>query len=105
MFTISLFEIVKAGRNMSIKNILWTIFKGLSYASLFLVSIGAAALFFPFILDLCQNKSGGVIACTTPFIRTIYEFGFTVTLMSIYTGFPLFLALAGFVFAIRRLFR
>gem|GEM_PF-5014403 len=96
---------MKAGFNMSIKEICWAIFKGVSYVSLFLVSMGAAALFFPFIFDLCQNKSGGIISCTTPLFRSIYEFGFTVTLMSIYTGFPIFLALAGFILVVRRIFR
>lgn len=74
------------------------------YFALLIMLSGALALFLPFILDACKNKTGGTIACNPPFWRPIFEYGFTITLMGVYTGLPLALAIAGLIFAIRDLF-
>ncbi len=71
------------------------------YAALAIVVFGAIALFAPFILGLCQNASGGTIKCTDPTYRWFFETGFTIVMMSIFTGVPSLLALGGIGFAIR----
>ena len=70
------------------------------YAVLLFVIAGAVSLFAPFMLGLCRNASGGTVSCTDPVYRDMFEFGFGVILMSIFTGLPALLALAGLVFAI-----
>lgn len=87
------------------KRIFWIIVRVLCYGALVIVAAGAAGLFAPFMLDWCQNQSGGTIKCTSPFYRQIYEFGFTVVMMSIFTGVPALLALGGIFFTLIDLFR
>ena len=70
----------------------------LAYGMIFVVA-GIICLLVPFMLGLCRNTSGGTISCTDPFYRQVFEFGFGVVLMSIFTGVPALLALAGLVFA------
>ena len=69
------------------------------YAVLGFVIAGALSLIAPFMLGLCRNASGGTVSCTDPFYRQMFEFGFGVVLMSIFTGVPALIALAGLVFA------
>ena len=77
------------------------------YAALTIVLAGAFSLFAPFLLDLCKvirmsgkpflsssNQTGGTIKCTAPFYRSMFEFGFTIVMMSVYTGLPAILACA-----------
>ena len=69
------------------------------YAVLIFVVAGVISLFAPFMLGLCSNAFGGTVSCSDPFYRQMFEFGFGVVLMSIFTGVPALLALAGLVFA------
>lgn len=96
-------NILSAGGDMSIKSLCWKLFKTLCYLALIIVITGGAALFLPFIFDLCQNQSGGTVGCDAPIYRSIYEYGFTIVMMSVFTGIPILLALIGLVLLIRRM--
>ncbi len=85
---------------MSGKDVALTVARVVCYAALALVIAGAIALVAPFALGLCWNKSGGIIACSAPAYRQVYEFGFSVVLMAIFTGFPALLAIGGLVFSV-----
>lgn len=69
------------------------------YMVMIIVVAGIFSLFVPFMLGLCRNTPGGTVSCADPFYRQVFEFGFGVVLMSIFTGIPALLALAGVVFA------
>jgi len=89
---------------MTIGRAAWWIVRVVCYGALILVVAGAISLFAPFLLDLCAQPSGGTVTCADPFYRSIYEFGFTVVLMSVFTGAPALLAFAGLVFLIKDIF-
>lgn len=89
---------------MQVKTTLFKLFKLICYVALIVVTFGALSLFLPFILDMCSNASGGTIACTSPTARSFYELGFTITMMAVFTGLPLLLALFGLIFFIKDLF-
>lgn len=88
---------------MTVRRIAWWGLRIVCYGALALVLAGALSLFVPFLLDLCA-QSGGSVTCTDPFYRSIYEFGFSIVLMSVFTGAPVLLAFAGLVFLIRDIF-
>ena len=78
----------------------WIIARIVGYAMLGLVVAGSLSLILPFALDFCQNQSGGIITCSDPIYRDIFEFGFTVVMMSVFTGAPMLLALVGLAFVV-----
>lgn len=89
---------------MTLGKVFWGIVRLVCYAALILVLAGAASLFGPFLLDLCSQQSGGTVACVDPFYRSVFEFGYTVVLMTVFTGLPGLLALGGLFFFIRDVF-
>lgn len=74
------------------------------YAALAIVVAGAAGLFAPLALDLCANRPGSTAKCVAPIFRIIHEFGYTVILVTVFTGLPGLLALGGVVFLVRDVF-
>ena len=88
---------------MSFKTIAWNILRVVCYLALAIVAAGIISLSGVFALDLCK-QSGGTVTCSDPFYRKMYEFGFTVVLMSVFTGLPALLAIGGLVFAVRDIF-
>lgn len=85
-------------------DLVWTILRVICYLALVIVLAGFVSLVGPFVLDLCREAGGGQIACDAPIYRSLYEFGFTVVMMSVFTGLPALLALGGVCFGIHDVF-
>lgn len=77
---------------------MFKVLRFLCYTALVIVLIGLLSLVLPFAFDLCSTQSGGIVNCTSELYRKFYEFGFTVVMMSIFTGVPGILAIGGVVF-------
>ena len=85
---------------MTFTRLIWIIARIICYAALALVIVGAASFFVPYWLELCSNQAGGTIRCTDPLYRTMAEFGFTVVMLSVFTGIPTLLSLGALIFAV-----
>ena len=89
---------------MMLGKVFWWLLKAICYVALVVVAAGAISLFVPPWLELCSPLGGGTVKCTEPFYRSVYEFGFTVVMLTVFTGLPGLLALGGVVFLIRDVF-
>ena len=89
---------------MTVGQVIWMIIKVICYVALAVVLAGVISLFAPPMLELCSPLGGGTVKCTAPIYRSFYEFGFTVVMLTVFTGIPGLLALAGLVFLIRDVF-
>ncbi len=88
---------------MTVGRVAWWGVRIVCYGGLVFVLAGTISLIVPFLLNL-SAQSGGTVTCTDPFYRSIYEFGFSIVLMSVFTGAPVLLAFAGLVFLIKDIF-
>ena len=75
------------------------------YAGLAFVATGIAAMVYASSGGRCPQFSTGGIKCVTPFAQSIAEYGFTVALLTVFTGIPLLLAFTGIGFIIWRIIR
>ena len=76
-----------------------------SYLCLLVVASGIGAAVYAATSGLCPQFSTAGIRCVTPFARQVADYGFSVVLVSTFTGFPVLFALAGIGFLIWRLIR
>lgn len=87
-----------------ISRVVWRIVKFVCYVALAIVFAGVASLFVPSMLGLCSHASGGTLKCNDPMYHRIFEFGYTVVMLTVFTGIPGLLAMGGLVFLIRDVF-
>lgn len=85
--------------------VLYLIVRVICYCALALVVAGFGSFFLLGALDVCPRLDTGSISCNTPFQEGVAEFGLGVMLVSVFTGIPLLLALAGLFFMVRGLYR
>ncbi len=71
------------------------------YVALAIVVCGIGAMVLVSMLDVCPTLHEGGINCNAPFYQHIAEFGMTVLLLTVFTGFPALLAIGGIVFLAR----
>lgn len=84
-----------------LKRVFVRILRIVCYLALVIVLAGIVSLIWPFATDHCSNQSGATVSCTSTLYQTMYEFGFTVVMMAIFTGLPALLALGGVVFLVK----
>lgn len=89
---------------MTVGKVLWVILKVMCYGALAFVVVGFISLVAPSMLGLCDEPVGTTIKCSDPLYRSIFEFGFTVVMLTVFTGLPGLLALGGVGFLIRDVF-
>lgn len=89
---------------MTIDKVLWLLLKVICYVALAVVAAGFISLVGPSMLGLCAEPVGTSIKCSDPLYRSIFEFGFTVVMLTVFTGLPGLLALGGVVFLVRDVF-
>lgn len=82
----------------------WKILRVVCYLALVIMVAGFLSLVGPFVLNLCREAGGGQIACDAPVYRDVYEFGFMVVMMGVFTGLPALLAMGGVGFGVYDLF-
>lgn len=71
------------------------------YVALAIVVSGIGAMVLVSMLDVCPTLHEGGISCNAPIYQHIAEFGMTVLLLTVFTGFPALLAIGGIVFLAR----
>lgn len=71
------------------------------YVALAIVVCGIGAMVFVSMLDVCPTLHEGGISCNAPVYQHLAEFGMAVLLLTVFTGFPAFLAIGGVVFLAR----
>lgn len=71
------------------------------YVALAIVVCGVGAMVFVSMLDVCPTLHEGGISCNAPVYQHLAEFGMTVLLVTVFTGFPALLAIGGIVFLAR----
>lgn len=71
------------------------------YVALAIVVCGIGAMVFVSMLDVCPTLHEGGISCNAPVYQHLAEFGMTVLLLTVFTGFPALLAIGGIVFLAR----
>ena len=67
------------------------------YGALVIVLAGLASLVFVTEMGVCPSLDESQIACSAPFYERIASFGMSVVLISVFTGLPGLLAIAGLV--------
>lgn len=70
------------------------------YAGLAFVVAGFGALVLLSLLGLCPTLNEGNIRCISPGATSLAEFGMTVMLLTVFTGFPALLAMGGLVYLV-----
>lgn len=85
--------------------ILYLVFRVVCYCALALVVAGFGSFMVLGALDVCPRLDTGSIQCNMPFQEEVAHFGMGVMLISVFTGAPLLLAMAGLFFAVRGLYR
>ena len=70
------------------------------FASLALVAAGVAAMAFVIQTGGCPRYDEGAIECISPTYRSIGDFGFAVVMITVFTGLPGLLAIAGLIWLI-----
>ncbi len=86
------------------RGVLYLIFRLICYVALAVVLSGFAALALVSLLGACPNLSTGSVSCTSPFYQSVAEYGISIVLVTVFTGLPGLLAIAGAVFAIRKVY-
>ena len=71
---------------------------------LYVVS-GIGALILTSALDVCPQLNEGNIRCNSETYQSIAEYGMTVLLITVFTGLPALMAIAGLVFIVRALLK
>lgn len=71
------------------------------YVTLAIVVCGIGAMVLVSMLDVCPTLHEGGINCNAPVYQHLAEFGMTVLLVTVFTGFPALLAIGGIVFLAR----
>jgi len=85
--------------------LLYLTLRVICYCALALVVAGFGSFFLLGAFDVCPRPDPGSISCNTPFQESLASFGLGVMLVSVFTGLPLLLALAGLFFLVRGLYR
>ena len=85
--------------------VLYLILRLICYCALAIVVAGFASFALLGALDVCPRLDTGSISCNTQFLEGLAEFSLAVMLVSVFTGLPLLLALAGLFFLARGLYR
>ena len=85
--------------------ILYLIARVICYCALALVVAGFGSFFLLGALDVCPRLDTGEISCNTPFQESVASYGMGIMLISVFTGIPLLLAMAGLFFLVRGLYR
>ncbi len=89
--------------------ILWSLIKLLfelvCYAALVFVLSGIVALIYVQAGGLCPRFDTGSVSCVTPQAKSIANWAMTVLLLTVFTGFPGLLAIAGVIFGLKRIGR
>ena len=67
------------------------------YGALIVVLAGLASLVFVSKMNVCPTLDESQIACTTAFYESLASFGMSVVLISVFTGLPGLLAIAGLI--------
>ncbi len=75
------------------------------YVALAIVVCGIGAMVLVSIMDVCPTLHEGGIKCNEPIYQHLAEFGMTVLLVTVFTGFPALLAIGGIVFLARDIAR
>lgn len=71
------------------------------YVALAIVVCGIGAMVLVSMLDVCPTLHEGGISCNEPVYQHLAEFGMTVLLLTVFTGFPALLAIGGIIFLAR----
>ncbi len=74
------------------------------YLALAVVVAGFASMFILSASGACPTLGTGGIVCTTPFYKELATYGLTIVLLTVFTGLPGLLAIAGVFFLLHRIF-
>jgi hypothetical protein len=75
------------------------------YLALAFVASGIAAMVYVTYVGGCLRLDEGSVQCISPFYETLGSYGLGVVMVSLFTGLPAILAIAGLIFLIRDLWR
>lgn len=75
------------------------------YLALAAVVLGIGGMYILSATGACPRISTGGIACTTDFYTQLAEFSMTIMLLTVFTGVPALLAMAGVIFLLYDLFQ
>ncbi|MGI9412749.1 MAG: hypothetical protein ACR2PM_03730 [Hyphomicrobiales bacterium] len=85
--------------------IAYLVFRLICYGALIVVVTGIAIMVALSVLDLCPRLDTGSVSCNTPFQEELATVAMGIMLVTVFTGIPTLLALAGAFFLIRGLYR
>ncbi|MEM1200768.1 MAG: hypothetical protein AAGI06_15820, partial [Pseudomonadota bacterium] len=82
-------------------SVLFLIFRIVCYGALGVVALGFLGMIVFSQPDMCSSFSTGSISCKSPTIEELAQLTMGLLLVSVFTGVPILLALAGLFFAVR----
>ena len=88
-----------------IKRIFSILLRLICYPALLFVGAGIGTLIVLSVSGLCPRLDTGGVTCTTEAAKTMANFGFSVVLLTVFTGIPGLLAIGGVIFAIKDVLR
>lgn len=84
--------------------VVFLLFRLVCYLALAVVLLGFGASFLLPLTGACSSISTGGVVCSSPFYKQLGDFSLGVMLITVYTGLPGLLALAGIYFVLRKIF-
>lgn len=88
----------------SFGSVLYLIFRIVCYCALAVVLAGLGALVLATASGSCSSSGGMSMSCDSDFWKALADFGLTILLLTVFTGIPGLLAIAGAFFGLRELY-
>jgi hypothetical protein len=85
-------------------SVLFLLLRLLCYAALVVVVLGFGSVIVLSLTGACSRIDTGDIVCSSDIYKQLGEFGMGVMLVTVFTGLPALLALAGVFFLIRKVY-
>ena len=88
----------------SFGGVLYLIFRIVCYCALAVVLAGLGALVLATASGSCSSSGGMSMSCDSDLWKALADFGLTILLLTVFTGVPGLLAIAGAFFGLRELY-